>query len=220
MKPRDTQLGFDALLADADRANHERAFERETGHLPSTMAEALPFYRCLIERHHAAMLAADVAEAMRLREEAHKLAYRLNGGNPGILADADAPGCALERKTAAPIGAVPLWGQQGDFRIEIGRMQVRIEMDGMFGICATVSVWPGFSARAIEFDRPFLSETGYRSFLGLHHGELAPKLTPDAFARDAVSAYVRHELRNRLVAIEPQYRERSTFREDGDADRS
>ena len=29
------QLGFDALLLDADKGNAERAFDRETAHLPS-----------------------------------------------------------------------------------------------------------------------------------------------------------------------------------------
>lgn len=77
------QFGFDALLTSFGHANRKRQVQRETGHLPCTMAEALPLYRGLIERHHAAMLAADEAEAMRLKEEAHKLAGHLNGGDPG-----------------------------------------------------------------------------------------------------------------------------------------
>ena len=40
-----TQLGFGDLLADADTANEQRQLDRETAHLPGTMAEALPFYR-------------------------------------------------------------------------------------------------------------------------------------------------------------------------------
>ena len=53
------QLGFDALLADAESDNHARILARETAHLPGTMEEALPFFRGLLERHHAAMLAGD-----------------------------------------------------------------------------------------------------------------------------------------------------------------
>ena len=67
------QLGFDALLSVADSDNRARKFERETAHLPATMEEALPFYRILLRQHHAAMLGADVDEAIRLREEARKL---------------------------------------------------------------------------------------------------------------------------------------------------
>lgn len=60
--PRAAQLGFDALLTAADTENSARRFERETGHLPDTMGLALPFYRELIDRHHAAMLSAAVDE--------------------------------------------------------------------------------------------------------------------------------------------------------------
>ncbi|GAB4363606.1 MAG: hypothetical protein Kow0060_20440 [Methylohalobius crimeensis] len=38
----------------------------------------------------------------------------------------------------------------------------------MFGIGSTAFYWLGFSAHAVEFDKPFLSSTGYRSFLGVH----------------------------------------------------
>ncbi len=206
------QLGFDALLISADQANRKRQVDRETGHLPSTMTEALPFYRGLIENHHAAMLATDEAEAMRLKMEAHKLAVRLNGGAPGILADENAPGSVLEREAAAPAGTFPLWGQRADFCITVGSMRVRIEMDGLFGICS-FTIWPGMRAHAIDDDRPFLSETGYRSFLGIH-AELVPNLTPDGFAREVISSYVARQLRNRLVAIRSEHPEHCAEREE------
>ena len=76
---RATQLGSNALLSGADSENRGRTFERETAHLPGTMVCALPYYRGLLDRHHAAMLAADA-------EEAHKLERKLNGGEPGIIA--------------------------------------------------------------------------------------------------------------------------------------
>lgn len=68
------QLGLDALLAGAERDNVNQQKARECAHLPGTMTEAIPFYRALIDRHHAAMLAGDAATAMALREEAHRLA--------------------------------------------------------------------------------------------------------------------------------------------------
>ena len=95
------QLSFEALLSSADDDNHRRKLDRETGHLPGTMEEALPFFRELLSRHHERMMAADVEAVMALRGEAHRLALRLNGGEPGILAGPDAPGCALARLTAA-----------------------------------------------------------------------------------------------------------------------
>lgn len=201
-----SQLGFDALLANADSDNRARKFERQTAHLPGTYGEAIPFYRGLIEQNHAAMLAADVEETVRLHDEAYKLALRLNGGEPGIIADENAPGCVLERETATDPGTVPLWGQTGDFIITVGDMKVRIELDGMFGLAARFSLWPGFSAHAVDLDRPFLSETGYRSFLGIH-ADLEPDLTPDAFTQEVIAGYVERELKGKLVPISEQYRD-------------
>lgn len=128
------QLGFDALLTEAEAANAALRFELETGHLPSGYAEAIPFYRSLIERNHAAMLAADVDTVLQLHREAHALALRLNGREPGILAHDDAPGYVLARETATPEGSFPLWGQHGTFIVDVDDMRVSIEMDGMFGI--------------------------------------------------------------------------------------
>lgn len=74
------------------------------------MTEALPFYRSLSRWHHAAMLSADVGQALALRKEAHLLAEKLNGFEPGILADEDAPGCVAPA-TRAPAGTVPPWAR-------------------------------------------------------------------------------------------------------------
>lgn len=206
MRQDQGQLGFDGLLAAAAEENRKREVERETAHLPGTMAEAIPFYRLLIRQHHAAMLAADVETAMHLREQARRLALRLNDGEPGILADDDAPGNVLTRETAAAPGTVPIWGQEGDFVITVGSMRVRIELDGMFGIGCGFCFWPGFAAHAVDCDRPFISETGYRSFLGIH-AEPAPGFIPDAFAGKIIAAHVARELKGKLVAISPRYRE-------------
>jgi hypothetical protein len=200
-----TQLGFECLLMGAEIANNAHRLERETGHLPSTMAEALPFYRDLLVAHDAAMFGGDIEEAMRLRDEADKLALRLNGGNPGILADDDAPGCVLERETAARPGVVPLWGQQGEFVIGVGTMRVRVEMDGIFGIGCGYSTWPGFAAHAVDLDRPFLSETGYRSFLGVYK-DYQSGLTPGTFVADVLTAYIADEMKGRLLTIDDRWK--------------
>jgi hypothetical protein len=199
------QLGFEGLLAAAAEDNRKRKLDRETGHLPASMEEGIPFFRLLIRQHHAAMLAADVDTAMRLRKEAELLALRINGGESGILAGPEAPGCVLARATSAAPEAVPLWGQTGEFTITVDGMKVRIELEGIFGIGCGFCYWPGFAARAVDYDRPFLSETGYRSFLGIH-ADPAPGLTPDTFAEKIVAAYVARECRGRLLAIAPRYR--------------
>lgn len=199
------QLGFEALLESAAQDNRKRKAERETAHLPRTIEEAIPFYRLLIRQHHAAMFAADVDRAMSLRREARLLAVRLNDGEPGILAGEEAPACVLARRTAAAPGAVPLWGQEGEFVVDVNGMRVRIELDGMFGIGSFCSFWPGFAARAVDQDRPFLSETGYRSFLGVYASPV-PELTPELYVAKVIAGYVARENKGKLLAIEPRYR--------------
>jgi hypothetical protein len=202
MNADSTQLGFDALLASADAANGLRELDSETAHLPSTMDEAISFYRGLIERHHHAMLNADEAETFHLRIEARKLAVGINRDDPAIPAEVDWPGRALERETTAPVGTPPLWGQSGDFRISLGDMPVRIRMDGMLGIGTGSGFWPGFSAHAVDYARPFLNETGYRSFLDIH-ADIVPQMTPETFAQEIVRSFVERQLKGHLVPIRP-----------------
>lgn len=201
------QLGFDLLLSDAEAQNRQLQFDRETAHLPSTMEEGLAFFRGLLDQHHAAMLGADVPRVMALREEARRLARRLNGGDHGILAGESSAGRMLERESAAPVRNVPIWGQRGSFIIGVGKMKVRIEIEGVFGIGSSFSFWPGFSAHAVEWDKPFLSNTGYRSFLGVH-AEAAPDMTPDSFARRVIDAHIEHLPKGRPVRIKNRYAER------------
>lgn len=199
------QLGFDALLADADNANRIAALEKRYGKLPGTMEEALPHFRDLIVRHHASMMAGDLRAVMTLREEAERLALRLNNGEPGILAGPDASGCKLASLTLAEEGTVPLWGQGGTFNVEVRGMKVCIELDGLYGIGAGYSPWMNFGAVAVEKNKPFLSETGFRSFWGIR-AELVPGITPDAFAIGIVEDFVDKQLKNKLVSIQKRYR--------------
>lgn len=200
-----SQLGFDSLLNNAETDNRLRQFMQKTAHLPDTMADAIPYYRVLLRQHHAAMLAADIDEAMRLREEAGDLALKLNKSEPGILASDGAPGCVLRDRTAAANGAVPLWGQAGDFIVDCETVKVRIEMNGIFGIGGRCLYWPGFAAHAVDYHRPFISHTGYRSFLGIH-AEPEPNLSVDDFIRKVIAAYWANDLKGKLEMIDERYR--------------
>ncbi len=199
------QLGFDSLLQEAESDNQMRAFEQATAHLPDTMETAIPVFRGLIDQNHAAMFAGDAEESRRLHSEARRLALKLNQGAPGILADDTAPGNVLARETGSEPGTVPLWGQEGAFAIEAAGMAVKIEMQGLFGIGSGIGFWPGFAARAVDLTRPFLSETGYRSFLGIH-ADILPNHTPDSFAAMIIGAYVDRELRGKLLRVSERWR--------------
>lgn len=52
----------------------------------------------------------------------------------------------------------------------------------------------------MDCERHFLSESGYRSFLGIP-ADPQPGLTPDTFAREVIAAYVARELKGQLLAI-------------------
>lgn len=196
----DNQLAFDALLDDADQRHADREWEKTTSHLPATMELAIPFFRALLEQHHAAMLAADVKKVRRLREEAAQLALKLNDRRPGYLADDTSPGCVLRRETESEVGAVPLWGQKGSFTLEFEAFRVRIETAGIFGGLFRERFWLGFDAYAIDRDRPFLSESGFRSFLNAG-AKTWPNITVDLFCRGIIDAHVRDVLKGKLVAI-------------------
>ena len=201
------QLGFDALLLDAAEDNQARAFERETAHLPSEWKDAIECHRRQIDEHHAAMLAMDFDTANAIREDAHLLAQKLNGGKPGILAGKDAPGCVLARKCAADDGTVPYWGQYGAFLTNVAGMGMLVEMDGMFGVGASSMPFLGFSVRCVDPAKPFLSETGFRSFLGC---TVEPQLgmTTENFVRRIVEFHVSKELKGKLLDVAERYRDK------------
>lgn len=208
------QLGFDTLLSEADTSNRTRNEQKAYGHLPDRMEKAVPFLRDLIARHHIAMLEGDATKVATLRKEAGNLAYKLNNYDPGILADDDAPGCVLARLTRAEEGAPLFWGQAGSFEVVHKKMRVRIDMDGIYGIGATHMSWIGFSARAVDPSKPFLSDTGYRSFLGAGGG-LRAGFTPEAFAAEIIAAHVEGELKGRLRQIVPITKRHAPRRSDG-----
>lgn len=192
------QLSFDDIFA-------AEAEEAATKHLPGEMEQAIPFYRALIDRFHVELMKADFDGATKTQKEADDLAYKLNGYNPGIMANDDSPAYVLERGTAAKVGDVPLWGQTGEFVITVRGAKVRIEMDGMYGIGAMPI--PGFSAHAIEGNKPFISETGYRSFCG-YNPTIEPGMTPDVLATKLIEAYLDRDCKGKLKPIKPEYRER------------
>ena len=98
-------------------------------------------------------------------------------------------------------------GQKGSFIVTVAGMRVRIEIEGVFGLFAAWSFWPSFSAHAIDPGRPFISETGYRSFLSVPLAPL-PGLPPDTFAAEVIKAHIRQEMKGKLVAVTRQYRGR------------
>ena len=86
-------------------------------------------------------------------------------------------------------------------------MQVRIEQDGIFGVSACYIPTLGFAAHVVDPDKPFLSETGYRSFIGCH-AEMTPGQTPDTIAKRLIESYIHKDCKGKRRPLEKSYAER------------
>lgn len=104
--------------------------------------------------YHDAMLAGDEQALGSASVVYRACVIKLNGGThfgcSGIQKE-------LEAKFAAPPGQVPSWGQAGEFLLEVEGMRIVVKMcpDSMSTHC-------GAELNAVDFDKPFLSRTGYR----------------------------------------------------------
>lgn len=111
------------------------------------------------EQYHDAVLAGHVDALDRAEDAYTALVYKLNGDSlHGCKADADSAGHVLARAVAAQPGQVPGWGQAGEFLLEVDGLRVWVvvphHMLGNHRFC---------DFRAVDLDKPFVSETGYRS---------------------------------------------------------
>lgn len=111
------------------------------------------------EQYHDAVLAGHVDALDRAEDAYTALVYKLNGDSlHGCKADADSAGHVLARAVAAQPGQVPGWGQAGEFLLEVDGLRVWVvvphHMLGNHRFC---------DFRAVDLDKPFISETGYRS---------------------------------------------------------
>ena len=197
------QVSLDDILESADRRNREVMEHRRIGHLPNGIDDAVTRHMEQIGDYHRAMLEDRREDLAAIRAEARDLAVRVQGGQ-GILAGDGSAGTQLRNRCAAAPGDVPRWGQAGDFIVTTRGMDVRIRMDGFFGIGSIGGQCTGFDAIAVDRTRPFLSKTGYRSFLGAFGEPFG--MTVDEFVQRAIEYQVTTEMKGRLVAIEPMRR--------------
>lgn len=161
--------------------------------LPIDPAELERTAAGVLQVYHDAMLAADV----QALDDAH-LVYRacvikLNGGsNFGSASIQD----ALAAKFAALPGQVPGWGQAGEFLLEVDGMRLVVKMD-----VASLGNHCGAELRAVDFDKPFVSRTGYR------HQYMAPSQHVGRTVDQAVRAEVLELLagEGKAVAIDQEH---------------
>lgn len=137
------------------------------------------------------------AELAAARYEA--IIWKLNGGtNFGCMADDEAAGRVIERHCAAVPGEVPLWGQRGQFLVMAGDMRALVEYEAGYG----GPLRAHFQFHVIDLDRPFISETGYRSHFDTARG----CMTVDEVARGILTAMQAEK--KRPLMVEASYRDR------------
>lgn len=161
--------------------------------LPNDPVELERTAQGVLQVYHDAMLAADV----QALDDAH-LVYRacvikLNGGtNFGSASIQN----ALSAKFAALPGQVPGWGQAGEFLLEVEGMRLVVKMD-----VASLGNHCGAELRAVDFDKPFVSRTGYR------HQYMAPAQHVGRTVDQAVRAEVLELLagEGKAVAIDQEH---------------
>lgn len=167
--------------------------------LPTDRDELLAAAVAAVVEIDAAIMRGDGAAAEAASDRYEAVIWKMNGGtHVGSMADHDAPGQVIERHCAAVPGDVPLWGQRGQFLVADDDMRALVEYEAGYGSPLNAH----FQFRAVDLDRPFISETGYRSHFDTARG----CMTVDEVARGILAA-LRAE-KKRPVMVGASYRDR------------
>lgn len=142
-------------------------------------------------------LAHDEADASA--QELDELATEMHGGTIFGRAVDDGGAVRLWRALAAPDGTPPLWGQPGWLRVAVaGGVPVDVRFYGL-------ELFRGFDAYAVDAARPFISPTGYRSFISAFGYRPPDHLCaggPVKAALAIMDAHVTEELKGQLVCLD------------------
>ncbi|MEO9230384.1 MAG: hypothetical protein ABI216_15770 [Devosia sp.] len=165
--------------------------------LPDDCSALLAVAAGAVAALHGAILAGDEAAAKAQARRYDAVVWKLNGG--GFFGcrslDPEAGGNLAEAHCRAAPGTVPMWGQYGEFLIEVSGIRAVVEVCSGFGrLCV------GLNFYAVDVAAPFISETG----LGSHFDTVRGGHTVEDVARAAFTGYLAQKRRR----IAPEYRER------------
>jgi hypothetical protein len=108
---------------------------------------------------HTAVVLNDSQGAADAGNRYEATVWKLNGGTFfGCRADDLAAGKIIEKHCASALGEVPMWGQTGQFLIEVEGIRALVDFGYGYGVGRT-----HYDFHAVDLDCPFISETGYRS---------------------------------------------------------
>lgn len=133
----------------------EARVEATMAALPDFRADLLVIARDCIVRFDAAARADDEAAAVEIEELADAIAYVWNGRTSFGCVDAFHE---MHPLLAAPDGQEPLFGQPGRWIVEAAGCRHDFHTGGIFA-----RKWSGHATMVVDPERPFVSETGFRS---------------------------------------------------------
>lgn len=151
-----------------------------------------------IEAGHAAVLAGDRSAREFAWNRYRAVVWKLNGRTffgCNNTSSPDAGGVLVEQHCRAEPGAIPMWGQAGEFVIEHAGVRALVWYESWHGI-----EQGHFQFYAVDLDRPFISTTGYRS----HFAAARDGMTVDQVA---IVEFADH-LDNRRRYLDPDYQDR------------
>ncbi|EIF32274.1 hypothetical protein BCh11DRAFT_07863 [Burkholderia sp. Ch1-1] len=136
--------------------------------LPDDRAGLLAVALAAVSAMHAAVLDADDKAAGTAADRYEAVVWKLNGGTfagSRDVANPDAAGHLVEQHCSAAPGTVPMWGQRGEFLITVSGVRAVVELGEGFGRFRI-----GFAFHVVDADKPFISETGYKSHFETYKG--------------------------------------------------
>lgn len=170
--------------------------------LPEDRAGLLAIAVEAVAACHAAVLASDGAAAEAASNRYDATIWKLNGGTYQGCKDGGNPeavGMLIKRHCRATLpGAVPMWGQTGEFLVVVDGVRCLVEFGD--GIGSLIDCH--FAFHAVDLDGPFISETGYRShFDGAQGGQTVEEAAAVIFAAflKRHRRYLTAEAQNRLA---------------------
>lgn len=166
--------------------------------LPADRAGLLAAALGAISAIHASVLEANEKAAEAAADRYEAVVWKLNGGTffgSYDVANQNAAGHLVEQYCSAAPGTVPMWGQRGEFLVTVSGVRAIVELRDGFGRFRT-----GFSFHVVDADKPFISETGYKS----HFETFKGGRTVEQVAIAVFSAYLAEGRR----MVDPESRKR------------
>jgi len=162
------------------RDQREQTAARINATLPETADAVSALAATAADQYDAAVCAADADAFSAAADLLEAIVYRLNGCTfSGSLMDGG--GVEQLRGALQPVDGIAAgWGRPCRFLVELDDVRVMVSYTPDF-----LSFAPHFEFYAVDADRPFISETGYKSHF--YSGRFPP-LTLDAFARKLLEA--------------------------------